>query len=222
MGQKMTVLNPIINFLIRSQRCNAAPILPVELIDPCEDNNADVLCQNLNGAFLILLAGERHPEFSQAQAFIDQLATSHKWGDWARFYLTGTQLIAAELEQRWEVPGDLNAYVGLLLARRSSSNGVFGFKAHFPQIQEAVLDAGADLFELFPGLSVVYIHRSDRVSQAVSLELAARSGVWTDEPGAWQDHDVADANRFRPLWRRLHRILGIEAAWEEFRKEWEP
>ena len=100
MGREMTVLNAIIDFLIQFQGLNAPPILSVEPINLSEDKDAHVLYQNLNGAFLVLLAGERHPEFSQAQAFLHKLATSHKWGDWARFYLNGTQLIATELEQR--------------------------------------------------------------------------------------------------------------------------
>ena len=96
---KMTVLNPIIEFLIRSQLVNASPIFSVELFNFHADEDDHVLCQNLNGAFLILLAGEHHPQFSQAQAFLNKLVASREWEDWARFYLTGTQLIASELEQ---------------------------------------------------------------------------------------------------------------------------
>jgi len=95
----MTAISPIINFLIRPHPLNAAPILPVELSNLDEDQDADALFQNLNGAFLILLAGERHPRFSQAQSFLNKLATSPEWGNLARFYLSGMQLIAAELEQ---------------------------------------------------------------------------------------------------------------------------
>ena len=93
----MTALNPIILFLIQSQSLNAAPILPVSLSDLYGDQDADLMCQNLNGAFLILLSGEQHPEFSQAQAFLDKSAMSSKWGNQARFYLNGVQLIATEL-----------------------------------------------------------------------------------------------------------------------------
>jgi len=100
----MTALNPIIMFLIQSQPLNAVPIFPVAHSDlhwhKRGDQDADALCQNLNGAFLILLAGERHPEFSQAQAFLDKMATSPEWGSRARFYLNGVQLIATELAQR--------------------------------------------------------------------------------------------------------------------------
>ena len=103
----MTVLNPIIEFLIQSQAVNASPILSAETFDLNTDKDAHVLCQNLNGAFLILLAGELHPEFSQAQALLNMLAASHKWEDWARFYLTGTQLITTELEQRCQQDPEL-------------------------------------------------------------------------------------------------------------------
>jgi len=95
----MTVLNPIIEFLIQSQAVNASPIFSVEPFNLQTDKDAHVLCQSLNGAFLILLAGEHQSEFSQAQAFLNKFAASPKWKDWARFYLTGTQLIASELEQ---------------------------------------------------------------------------------------------------------------------------
>jgi len=51
----MTVLSPIIEFLIQSQAFNASLILPVEPFNLHADKDAHVLCQQLNGAFLILL-----------------------------------------------------------------------------------------------------------------------------------------------------------------------
>ena len=105
----MTVLKPIIEFLIQSKAINVAPILSVEQFNLRTDKDVDVLSQNLNRAFLILLAGEHHPEFSQAQAFLNKLAASRDWEDWARFYLTGTQLIASELEQSCQQNPELKA-----------------------------------------------------------------------------------------------------------------
>ncbi|MCJ7433691.1 MAG: hypothetical protein MUO77_09410 [Anaerolineales bacterium] len=96
----VTDLNPIIKFLIQSGPLNAAPILHVELSNFSEDQSAEIVCQDLNAAFLILLAGESHPEFSQARAYLDTLAPSPEWGGLARFYLNGVQLIVTELEQR--------------------------------------------------------------------------------------------------------------------------
>ncbi|NET34474.1 MAG: hypothetical protein F6K19_21020 [Cyanothece sp. SIO1E1] len=58
-------------------------------------------------AFLILLAGDRQPQFSQAQVYLDKLTTSPEWGEWAKFYLDGAQLIATELEQYGQQDPDL-------------------------------------------------------------------------------------------------------------------
>jgi hypothetical protein len=98
--QKMTALNPVIRFLIQPQPRNTAPILPVGLSNLSDDGDTDTLGRNLNAAFLILLAGERHPEFSQAQAYLDKHATSPEWGSWAGFYLDGVQRIVTELDQQ--------------------------------------------------------------------------------------------------------------------------
>ena len=105
----MTALNPIITFLIQSQSPNAAPILPVELSKLSEDQDANALGQTLNEAFLILLAGEGHSKFSQAQTYLEKLATSPEWGDWAKFYLSSAQLIAAEIEHRCQQNPELKA-----------------------------------------------------------------------------------------------------------------
>ena len=105
----MTALNPIITFLIQSQSPNAAPILPVELSKLSEDQDANALGQTLNEAFLILLAGEGHSKFSQAQTYLEKLATSPEWGDWANFYLSSAQLIAAEIEHRCQQNPELKA-----------------------------------------------------------------------------------------------------------------
>jgi len=96
----MTALNPIILFLIQSHSLKGVPVCPVGLSTLSGDQDDNSLCQNLNGAFLILLAGEQHPEFSQAQDFLNNLARSPEWGNRARFYLDGVQLIEAELSQR--------------------------------------------------------------------------------------------------------------------------
>ncbi|MBW1897534.1 MAG: hypothetical protein JRI61_00580 [Deltaproteobacteria bacterium] len=103
----MTAINPIIMFLIQSRSLNGVPVLPVKLSDLSGDQDANALYQNLNGAFLILLAGERHPQFSQAQAFLHKLSTSPEWGNWAGFYLDGVQLIATELAQRCQQDSEL-------------------------------------------------------------------------------------------------------------------
>jgi len=103
------LLNPIITFLIRSQTQKTAPILPVELSHLPDDHNTETTLQNLNAAFLILLAGEDHAQFSQAQGYLTKLAKSSKWADWANFYLDSVQLVAQELEQCCQQDPELQA-----------------------------------------------------------------------------------------------------------------
>ena len=52
----------------------------------------------LNAAFIITLAGSRHPAFGRAKGLLGQMADSPEWADVAGFYLNGTDLIRRELE----------------------------------------------------------------------------------------------------------------------------
>ena len=94
----MTGLNRIIQFLIQPRELNGSSVLPIELSDPPEDQDNNVVARNLNAAFLILLAGEHHPNFLSAQDCLDKLTSSSEWKDWEAFYRNGLQLVAAEIE----------------------------------------------------------------------------------------------------------------------------
>ncbi|NJL87846.1 MAG: hypothetical protein HC886_20695 [Leptolyngbyaceae cyanobacterium SM1_1_3] len=72
----MTALNPIINFLLQSPPLKTVSISPLESLSTADEDVSPTL-QNLNSAFLILLAGDRHPDFTQAKTYLDTLATSH-------------------------------------------------------------------------------------------------------------------------------------------------
>ncbi|MFE4105005.1 hypothetical protein [Almyronema epifaneia] len=95
----MTALNPIITFLLQSQPLKTVSLAAAEPPHLSEQGITPTL-QTLNSAFLILLAGDRHPEFAPAQTYLEKLATSPQWGDWAKFYLHSLQLITTELTQR--------------------------------------------------------------------------------------------------------------------------
>lgn len=62
---------------------------------------------------------------------------------------------------------------------RTSPNGVFSAKLHFPHL----LDIGgmSAIRELFPDPHFVLLRRRDTVKQAVSLTLARQSGLWFGE-----------------------------------------
>ena len=68
---------------------------------PCFDMGRDDpvgQAQTLNGAFLIALAGSKHPLFEQAMDFLKQMLESPQWGEVARFFLNGIDLIHEEVD----------------------------------------------------------------------------------------------------------------------------
>jgi len=81
------------------------------------------------------------------------------------------------LKQRFGVVSD-SEYIGELLARRTSRNGVFGMKAHFNHFDAFVKDYPA-LLEVLAPVSYIFISRADKVAQAVSMAKALQTGWWT-------------------------------------------
>jgi LPS sulfotransferase NodH len=81
------------------------------------------------------------------------------------------------LKKRFNVFSNSN-YITELLRRRTSRNGVFGMKAHFPHF-EAFIKEYPPLLEALSPLTYIYISRSDKVAQAVSMAKALQTGWWT-------------------------------------------
>ncbi|MCB1006248.1 MAG: sulfotransferase [Acidimicrobiales bacterium] len=112
-------------------------------------------------------------------------------------------------ERVWGSDG-LDDYVRHLLRTKTSPNGVFGAKAHHPQLAETFGDR--DLAAVFPDLHVVYLTRRDHLRQAISYARAIQSGRWAST------HRGRGRERFR---RRqiddlLARIDREERAWERW------
>ena len=147
----MSVLTSILKFLIQSSDVNATPVLPVALSGSFEDQ--DACLQNLNAAFLILLAGESHPDFPEAQAYLDKLAALPELSDWAKFYRQGLELIAAEIEQGCQQDA--------------------GLKARFQQAEAALAQSPTDegaiadtiWSVLFPEGTGIWGHEADHITQ---------------------------------------------------------
>jgi len=56
------------------------------------------IARQLNAAFLILLAGSKHPQFKKSQAALHRAAQSGQWSPVAQFYLSAKDRIRHELE----------------------------------------------------------------------------------------------------------------------------
>jgi LPS sulfotransferase NodH len=80
-----------------------------------------------------------------------------------------------ELQVRWNV-FDLKKYIDTLKIMRKSENGVFGFKAHYSQLENII--GNIDLENTFPDIKYVYITRNDKIRQGISLYRALLTKSW--------------------------------------------
>jgi LPS sulfotransferase NodH len=138
--------------------------------------------------------------------------------------LAGTELAGAPTEyfdrnqmeafqREWDAPA-FDDYLSTVLSKKTSLNGVFGVKAHFHQLRDALGARGfGGLDDLFPDLHLIYIARRDHVRQAVSWARAIQTGQWAS------DHPVRGGEpRFDPAQLRdlLGRIEQEERDWQGF------
>jgi LPS sulfotransferase NodH len=82
-----------------------------------------------------------------------------------------------ELMQTRLGTSDPDEYIDRLISRRTSANGVFGFKAHFHHF-EAALKHSASLREMMGDANFIYLDRRDKLAQAVSMAKALQSRAW--------------------------------------------
>jgi LPS sulfotransferase NodH len=112
--------------------------------------------------------------------------------------------------RRWNATS-FAEYLRALLARKTGANGVFGFKAHFFQLDEAFPDDSLD--EAIPELRYVYITRDDRLRQAISWARALQTHKWAS------DHEVriprAEVFRRAQIDRLIAGIAERERRWEK-------
>ena len=148
----MTALNPILNFLTQPSDSGAEAILPLELTNVADGQNATALLQSLNAAFLIVLAGEAHPSFSDAQTYLDKLTASPDWGKAAKFYAQSAQLITQELEQACAQDADLKTKLDQMAATLAGTAG------------DTVAAANAVWSVLFPEGTGIWGQETDRVA----------------------------------------------------------
>jgi LPS sulfotransferase NodH len=105
----------------------------------------------------------------------------------------------------------LEEYLDALLSRKTSPNGIFGFKAHWPQFEAFFGDR--EVRELFPDLRFLYIYRRDRIRQAVSYSKAIKTGKWASHNEARHARPPFDYDHVRG---RLEEIVQYENLWERF------
>jgi LPS sulfotransferase NodH len=105
-------------------------------------------------------------------------------------------------QRAWGVDS-FDAYVAALLAKKTSPNGVFGFKVHWEQFADTLVEL--DVLALFPNLRFVHIDRTDRVRQAVSFARALQTNQWASDHPVRNDRPMFDRAQIDDCLRRIRR-----------------
>lgn len=71
---------------------------------------------------------------------------------------------------------DFQEVMAEIQRRRTSPNGVFGIKLHYPHIKQ--FGGFENVVRCFPNAYYILLSRQDALKQAVSLSIASQTGVW--------------------------------------------
>ncbi len=89
----------------------------------------------------------------------------------------GGRMLRHVMERRLQATSPEDYFVKLL-ACRTSSNGVFGMKAHYHHFERA-LDWCPQMLKLLAPVTYIYLSRRDAIAQAVSMAKAIQTNRWT-------------------------------------------
>ena len=102
-------------------------------------------------------------------------------------------------------------YLKMLLAKKTSPNGVFGFKVHYSQLTDSF--GGRDPRGVFPNLRFIYLKRRNRVRQAVSFAIAMQTNQWASDHDPPADEPAFNREQIDDLLQWIERD---ERSWELF------
>lgn len=103
-------------------------------------------------------------------------------------------------------------YFQRLAEINTSPNGVFALKAHYHQLDAAVLAKGLELEDILPNLTYIRIDRGDKIRQAISYSRALQTDNWF----------IEDKERRRPtysavdIYARLKEVVEDELGWDNY------
>ncbi len=179
----------------------------------------------------------RHVAASRSGLAVDRLLRLFDAAQWSGLLcraLTGTGLAGAPAEYfnatfrsplslRWGTGNDLHAHVRALRANRTSSDGVFGAKLHWDQLEQVrkelrhpvPREAALEILQgWFPGAAYVSIEREDVNRQAVSLWTALRTDVWSVSTSASSPAPPRVPYSYSGIHRQRESIVRGRDAWE--------
>ena len=120
----------------------------------------------------------------------------------------GGRMLRHVMERRLQATSPEDYFVKLL-ACRTSSNGVFGMKAHYHHFDRA-LDWCPRMLKLLAPVTYIYLSRRDVIAQAVSMAKAIQTNRWTS-----MDDDVETVPRYdkRLIGQCLEEIRQQKIGW---------
>ena len=106
---------------------------------------------------------------------------------------------------------DAAATLREIMARRTTPNGRFGFKAHWPQFSQSLED-DRELLEILDIQDWLRITRTDTVGQAVSLVIARQTKSWI----SFHQEKQEPTYDFDAIASAVRGLTKQEAAWDTF------
>jgi LPS sulfotransferase NodH len=95
-------------------------------------------------------------------------------------------------------------YFRKLLACRTSRNGVFGIKVHFPHF-EAAISWYPSMIELLSPAAYIHLQRRDKLVQAVSMAKAMQTDAWQSLDSKGSARLAYDEGLIAQCLREIHR-----------------
>ena len=127
-------------------------------------------------------------------------------------------LLAIERDETGIADMNLNQFLLRMQHRRTSPNGFFGMKLHYSQMlygfnSRKINQQMVDFLRNFAAL--IWIRRRDRVSQAISLTIAKRTGLWSTEDSKLVETDERSIHPSDCL-DSLHVVASDDYSWQQF------
>ena len=107
-------------------------------------------------------------------------------------------------------------YINALLQVRTTPNGVFSMKLHHHQFRRVL--KSAPLHEVLPNCKYVYLHRRDKIRQAISAYIAYKTDQWFSVNPNQPKPDVEYS--FVDIKKNLMEIVQSQKAWGEYFKQY--
>ncbi|MBG9389791.1 Stf0 family sulfotransferase [Caenimonas aquaedulcis] len=130
-------------------------------------------------------------------------------------------LIALERQKPGNEKLNMNQFLRVMEKRRTSPNGVFGMKMHYSQVLSVFRAAQpnqnvVNFLRKFDKL--IWIRRRDRIGQAISQAVAAKTNVWSSEDTRFRKNPDISVHPYECV-ETLRVVARDDTGWEQLVKQ---